>query len=126
MVLVSVIWVGVELSDASEYVAVICYLIGHLVMVISCVVLSTCVASKHSKVGLIVLAFGAFIFIAGVIFQTLMGGKCAEVNAAEDFGCPLPDDFNHNAVFHLIQTVACFVTFAGGVVTLRRNRVNLI
>ena len=126
MALVTIIWVGIELSKASEYVAIICYLLGHLVMAIVCIVLSTCVATKHRKVGLIVLAFGAFIFLVGVIFQVLMGGKCAELNAAEDFGCPLPDNFNHNAVFHLIQTLACFVTFAGGLVILRQNRVDLI
>ena len=126
MALVSVIWVGIELSTASEYVAIICYLLGHLAMIFNCVTLSTCVTNKHSKVGLIVLAFGVFTFIVGVIFQTLMSGKCAAVNAAEDFGCPLPDEFNHNAVFHLIQTVACFILFAGGVVNLRQNRVDLI
>ena len=74
------------------------------------------------KLGLVILALGNLCFIIGVIFQVVMGSWCAGVNAEAEMGCPLPDEFNHNAVFHLIQTFATFVLF-GGVVMMMRNNV---
>ena len=42
-------------------------------------------------------------FSIGNKVQVYFGGKCGFRNAKAEYGCPLPDFFNHNVLMHIIQ-----------------------
>ena len=119
--LISLLWPGIELTDAAQYVAMICYILGHVCQFVCALVATR--SATWNRLGLTILALGNLSSVIGVIFQVVMGSWCAGVNAKVEMGCPLPDEFNHNAVFHLIQTFATFLLFGGVVLMTRYNMV---
>ena len=42
-------------------------------------------------------------YVKGSKVQVYFGKWCGFPNAYKDYGCPLPDFFNHNVVMHIIQ-----------------------
>jgi hypothetical protein len=45
------------------------------------------------------------VFAVGGLLQVYFAEWCSFQNAKEEYGCPLPDFFNHNVIMHLIQVI---------------------
>eukprot|EP00301_Raphidiophrys_heterophryoidea_P022486 c6626_g1_i1.p1 GENE.c6626_g1_i1~~c6626_g1_i1.p1 ORF type:complete len:292 (-),score=64.67 c6626_g1_i1:280-1155(-) len=65
-----------------------------------------CLSSRHY-----VTAVG--MFALGLFLQLAMGGVCGGPAAAETKGCPMPDSFNHNALFNLFVLIGVMVLALG-------------
>lgn len=54
------------------------------------------------------------IFLSGLL-QLALASVCSKENAFQTRGCPLPNSFNHNALFHILLAMGISVIFLGKV-----------
>jgi len=113
--LVNTFWGGITANAASFYFTAFSFACGPLAILFTGLIsqISWTRLSLPVDRGTVLMysAVGA-IFILGTLVQVHFGQKCGFPNAQIDYGCPLPDFFNHNVVMHIIQTIGCCTFFA--------------
>jgi len=110
--LVNTFWGGVTANGTSFYFTAFSFVCGPLAILFTGLIsqISWTRLSLPVDRGTVLMysAVGA-IFIMGTLVQVYFGKWCGFPNAKADYGCPLPDFFNHNVVMHIIQTIGCYI-----------------
>jgi len=113
--MVNTLWGGVKADGTSFYFTAFSFFCGPLAILVTGLIsqFSWTRLSLPVDRGTVLMysAVGA-IFIIGTIVQVYFGKWCGFPNAYKDYGCPLPDFFNHNVVMHIIQTFGLLFFFA--------------
>jgi hypothetical protein len=103
---INTIWGGITANDASFYFTAFSFVCGPAAILITGLIsqFSWTRLSLPVDRGTVLMYSGVgAIFIIGTLVQVYFGGKCGFRNAKVDYGCPLPDFFNHNVLMHIIQ-----------------------